>query len=91
MKDIWITYPSYFYLKSFPVQLFCLVCIAFSLIINEVDFVIRGLEAVTGGDIYVQSTCVHFIGDAVHQKQIQMTKPVGKVCWLFILFNSNEM
>lgn len=61
-------------------QLFCLVCITFIVIINEVDFVIRGLEAVTGGDIYVQSICVHFIGDAVHQKRIQMTKPVGKVC-----------
>lgn len=37
--------------------LFRLVCVTFILIINEVDFVIRGLEAVTGGDIYVQSMC----------------------------------
>lgn len=61
-------------------RLFWLVCITFILIINEVDSVIRGLEAVAGNDIYVQSICVHFIGDAVHQKPIQMTKPVGKVC-----------
>lgn len=81
MKDIiCITYPSHFHLESFPVQLFGLVRITFILIINEVDFVIRGLEAVTGGDIYVQSICVRFIGDVVHQKPIQMTKPAGKVC-----------
>lgn len=61
-------------------RLFWLVCITFILIINEVDSAIRGLEAVAGSDIYVQSICVHFTGDAVHQKLIQMTKPVGKVC-----------
>lgn len=81
MKDnICITYPSYFHLESFPVRLFWLVCITFILIINEVDFAIRGLEAVAGGDIYVQSICVHFIGVVVHQEWMQMTKPVGKVC-----------
>lgn len=67
------------------------MCVTFTLIINEVDFVIRDLEAVTGGDVYVQSICVLLVGDAPHQKRTQMTKPVAKVCGLLILFNSNEM
>lgn len=81
MKDnICIMYPSYLHSENLPVWLFYLVCVTFILTINEVDFVVRDLEAVTGGDIYVQGISVHFLGDAVHQKWLQMTKPVGMVC-----------
>lgn len=32
-----------------------------------------------------------FVRGTVHQKWIQMNKPVGKVCRLFILFNTDEI
>lgn len=56
------------------------MCITFTLTINEVDFVVRDLEAVTGSDVYVQNICVLLVGDAPHQKLTQMNKPVAKVC-----------
>lgn len=65
MKDnICITYPSYLHSENFPVWLFYLVCVTIILTINEVDFVVRDVEAVTGGDTYVQSIAIHFLGDS---------------------------
>lgn len=58
MKDsISITYPTYICLESCPVRPFGLVHVTFMLLINEVDFIIRGLEAVAGGDAHIQSSC----------------------------------
>lgn len=56
------------------------MCLTFTLIINEVDLIIRDLEAVTGGDVYVQSICVLLMGDVPHEKRTQMTNAVAKVC-----------
>lgn len=59
MKDsICITYPTYIRLESYPVRPFSLLHVTFTLVINKVDFIIRDLEAVAGGDAHIQSICV---------------------------------